>query len=562
MKFIQITTILVTAIVLPDAFGKRLGTPSIIDERHHRALSVTPSELVKELALYESTSVDKDITTPEIPPVLEMCLLEDETGSFADDIHNLKNAKQAIYDDIVDKTSSAKFAVTGFRDYAVSPHGSPGDWVYRVLSSMNSAEQAWLNGVDSLTAGGGADGPEAQYDAIVLAAKGGNSGNPPHCGWTNDPQAARVLVVTTDAPFHLPGSGKPHQNNLATTTAALNSESITVVGLKAPGTGSELDQLAAATGGTTQPLTSSGSNIAQAILAGLSNLPIKVVPTPVGCTGLAFTFTPPHVTVTTGDTAEFEEKVQVVDPNVAGTVVTCKVNFLNDQGVELGSQDIEITVPLDLEATPGTATNELGIVLSHEVVATVTSGGSPIPNALVSFEVTAGPNTGKAGNSNTNAAGQTTFTYNGQQGPAGAGTDTIKICCRGVCDEVEKVWQDTTDPIADCDSSVNPGGQEPPAGQKNKHQNPDGFYVIAGEDLVDPNPTIMVKDDGSGEMFGPFPSGTNIKYTQAPGGKPNMREGNGEVDYFIKGKGDALVVVTDFAGNEDTASCLVPPSPS
>ena len=49
-----------------------------------------------------------------------------------------------------------------------------------------------------------------------------------------------------------------------------------MIGLKAPGSGTELDTLADNTGGSVQPLSSDGMNIGSAIIAGLGNLKIDV----------------------------------------------------------------------------------------------------------------------------------------------------------------------------------------------------------------------------------------------------------------------------------------------
>ena len=77
-----------------------------------------------------------------------------------------------------------------------------------------------------------------------------------------------------------------------------------------------------------------------------------------------------------------------------------------------------------------------------------------------------------------------------------------------------------------CTETTNPHGQTmPPAGSTtlpgpNGGQNEDGFYLISSNTGVD----VFVKDLGSGTIFGPFPSGTKIKYTQAPGGTPSQQE--------------------------------------
>jgi len=118
-----------------------------------------------------------------------------------------------------------------------------------------------------------------------------------------------------------------------------------------------------------------------------------------------------------------------------------------------------------------------------------------------------------------------------------------------------------------CQETTNPHGQTvPPAGSTtlpgpNGGQNEDGFYLISSNTGVD----VFVKDLGRGTIFGPFDSGTKIKYTQAPGGTPGSKKiGStsgqaGAVQYHITGTGDAFV----FPINElnHGVNCLVPPPP-
>jgi hypothetical protein len=60
-----------------------------------------------------SVEIEKTVTTPELPPVVDICVLEDETGSFFDDIGNLNTAASGLYDDIVNAFS--------MRNYLPSP---------------------------------------------------------------------------------------------------------------------------------------------------------------------------------------------------------------------------------------------------------------------------------------------------------------------------------------------------------------------------------------------------------------------------------------------------------
>jgi hypothetical protein len=315
--------------------------------------------------MYPGTSVeiDKTVTTPPIPPVVDICLLEDETGSFYDDIENLQLAAPALYATIVATSPDAQFAVAGFRDYPVAPYGIDGDWVYHLLSTMSPDEADWLAGVGALTAYGGNDEPEAQYDAIVAATGPGTFDDPTlglqdPCGWRDESGVQHVLVVATDAPFHTPDG--THVNDEAATIAALNAEDIILIGLKAPGAGSELDALATATGGSVQPLSSDGANIATAILDALEELTADVWWTEDCGPALDVSLTPDVYYDVLGNTSlDFVETVAVPNATPPGDYY-CAVTFLAGEygveGAEIGTQDIHvevipIPVPLDIKPT-------------------------------------------------------------------------------------------------------------------------------------------------------------------------------------------------------------------
>ena len=115
-----------------------------------------------------------------------------------------------------------------------------------------------------------------------------------------------------------------------------------------------------------------------------------------------------------------------------------------------------------------------------------------------------------------------------------------------------------------CQETVNPHGQNvPPAGSTtlpgpNGGINDDGFYVV-GSDAG----TAVILSDTDGNVFGTFPSGTKVKYTEANGAEPSVKKigsENGQagaVDFHITGTGD--LVVTSVDGR--MATCPVPPPP-
>ena len=126
--------------------------------------------------------------------------------------------------------------------------------------------------------------------------------------------------------------------------AALNAEGIRVIAIKAPGSSSQMDSIAFDTGGAVVTTSNSSAEIADAVLEGLGNLPITVTPVPVGCDPLTVSFFPPDSTVTSGDTANFNEVIDVPPGAPQGTQVNCTVDFQDDEGNSLGVQDIAIYI--------------------------------------------------------------------------------------------------------------------------------------------------------------------------------------------------------------------------
>jgi hypothetical protein len=119
--------------------------------------------------------------------------------------------------------------------------------------------------------------------------------------------------------------------------------------------------------------------------------------------------------------------------------------------------------------------------------------------------------------------------------------------------------------VAFCTETVNPHGENvPPAGSTTLPGprggiNDDGFYKV-GTDLG----TDVTLQDTDGNVFGVFPSGTKVKYTEANGAEPEVKKigsQNGQagaVDFHITGTGDLVVVPVDGGSS---ATCPVPPPP-
>ena len=337
------------------------------------------------------------------------------------------------------------------------------------------------------------------------------------------------------------------------------------------GFGGTLQQIADGTGGTCTEVPDPG------------NLP-DIIPALIGSSldSLAISIDGgPETTIPNGDISLPLPQPGAVSVNYTtpanglapGDHTICVRAFGSDvTGGNANVQQCETIHLLQLSAAPPTATNELGVDNSHTVTATIAGDAAQIGGREVTF-VVGGTNGGATGtctlnvDCTTDAAGNVSFTYTVPVAPSSLGLDSITVSTliggNTSTVVVEKRWADTTPPVSSCTAGPNPGGHIPSAGDNPKSgQNPDGFYTLLATDAVDPNPQIFVIDGGSGTVFGPYPNGTNIKYTQAPGATPSASPGSGAVAWLIKGTGDMQLVASDGSGNEsDPLACLVPPPP-
>jgi hypothetical protein len=469
---------------------------------------LTPANVDEEVEAGDSVQVRKTVHTPTLPPKLDICLIVDLSGSYNNDLPNIKALAPGIFDAVKANVSDVQFGLASFVDYPFKPWGSPGtpifngtdfvelgiDYAYRLDQDLTPTKATWLAAVNAMATRSGVDLPESQYEALFQAATGagrdvgdtgpslGDIAPGQQCSFR--PDATKVIILTTDASFHTQGDSNCNSNattgcpfpypgpTAAATTTALQNEGIKVIGLKAPGASGELDVLAAATGGSVQTTSSTSDDIADAILAGLAAIDIEVSMESNCATPISTTFTPPSVTVTSGEDAFFIETI-----SAAG------------------------------DAAPGTyACGDWALI-----------DGAPMTD--------------------------------------GSGALIVERKAIRV--------PDVTPPEADCVEAVNPSSKKVPTapGNGGQGENQDGFYKLLAEDTFDPDPAIFVIDSETETTFGPFASGTKIKYTEANGAEPSIREMNGAVDWQIKGQGDAIVKAVDDEGNTAFDTCLVPPEP-
>jgi hypothetical protein len=298
---------------------------------------LTPDTVELTLSPGTAQDIEKTVHTPELPPVLDVCVVIDLSGSYFDDLPNIKAVAPDVWDDIVaGGVSDLQMGLTSFVDFPFDPWGSAGsgDYAYSLDQQLTPIKATWVAAIDAMFVRFGADEPESQYEAFYQLATG--AGNPVEAPGTIDPNrqcdfrddATKVAIMTTDAPFHAagdPGSlpgGYPGHSAFDTTNALVAAD-IVVIGLKAPGAGPELDALALATGGTTIPTGSSSEDIADAILSALKDIEIEVSMTSNCEWPISTSFAPASIVVTGGDHAEFIETIAVAADAPGGTY-TCE----------------------------------------------------------------------------------------------------------------------------------------------------------------------------------------------------------------------------------------------
>ena len=130
------------------------------------------------------------------PNPVDLIFVIDVTGSMWDDIDAVKASATAIVDVIASFASNFRVGIVAYRDHPIPPYGDPLDVMFEDYAfSMNKT--TIINNINSLNESGGADWPEAVYDALLRAIDSSSIG-----GWRSG--AKKILILMGDAPPHDP----------------------------------------------------------------------------------------------------------------------------------------------------------------------------------------------------------------------------------------------------------------------------------------------------------------------------------------------------------------------
>lgn len=290
---------------------------------------VEPASVAATLLPGQSTDVAKVVHTSTIPPNPDLVFLADTTGSMGSAIGNVQTNAINVMNSVLGAQPTSFFGAASYKDF--DQGCGPDPYVYRTDQALTSSTGDVQTGINSWSAGGGCDTPEADLFALTQVAN--------TFAWR--PGSSRIIAWFGDAPSHDPSGGA----TLASTIAALQAQNIRVIAVNV----GDLDGAGQASAIATQTdglLLPANGDVSGAILSGLSNLPATVGFT-VSCDPqLHVSLTPTSQTVPSGDDASFSETI-AVDPSALAGTYGCTVSFTIN-GVPAGdafNEAISITVP-------------------------------------------------------------------------------------------------------------------------------------------------------------------------------------------------------------------------
>ncbi|MFF0223530.1 HYR domain-containing protein [Streptomyces sp. NPDC004629] len=314
--------------------------------------AVTPAVVDEPLDPGDSLTVDKEVSTPVVPPRPDIVLLVDGTGSMDTTIEGVQRDLATITDRVRQEQPDSRFAVATYGDQEVD-----GDRVFTVLQDLTDDLTAVRAGVGRLDATRGGFSPGPAEDWINALWQIGNGA----AGSFRD-SASPVVVLVGDASSHDPSMGHTLADavnalqNVGARVIAVDVETVLGDGLNGNGdNGNGPDEnrepthdpdqatgVVEATGGRLfQDIDP--DRVADTIAAGLTNLPTTVSHQTIGCDpALTVALSPAVRQVTSGQTAAFQETITVADDAPQGMTLSCTVQFLLDGRAPGGDPPLDV----------------------------------------------------------------------------------------------------------------------------------------------------------------------------------------------------------------------------
>ncbi|MCF2848919.1 S8 family serine peptidase [Pseudoalteromonas sp. ACER1] len=242
-------------------------------------------EVMAATSLSKGSEINKTIefSLPETTVnALDIMFLIDVSGSYDDDISNLKTQADAILDNLTGRGINVAFGVSAFSDFPIDGYGSAGsgDEAFYLLQEVTTNVDDVKSGITSLETFYGGDYQESQLEGLYQVATGAGRDinddgqytdageiSPSSIGWREG--ALKVVLLATDAAFHdsdletdYPGAG------FTQVISELQDNGITVFGLQSGSnsdTTEDINRVVSATGGVSFMLSTDSNEIADRI---------------------------------------------------------------------------------------------------------------------------------------------------------------------------------------------------------------------------------------------------------------------------------------------------------
>lgn len=164
---------------------------------------VTPDTVDVYLEPDDAVTFTVEVETG-LPEALDLFLLSDLTGSFYDDLPNMRNSVPSLVDGLSGIAEDVQFGLGTFADKPIYPFGgwyynsgwyTAPDYVYRTELALTNDGAALQTAVNGLRTVAGLDEPEAQLEALFQVALRSQE-----LGFREN--AFKAVVIQTDARFH------------------------------------------------------------------------------------------------------------------------------------------------------------------------------------------------------------------------------------------------------------------------------------------------------------------------------------------------------------------------
>ena len=211
--------------------------------------------VVPDICVELPFGVTHDVTLSYVARIssADVLFLVDTTGSMGGEIRQIQTRLESvIIPGLAAEIPDIHLSVASFDDFPVGGYGSGGDRPFRLFQASTPESGLAQAAVRSLSASGGADGPESQVEALYQAATGLGIGSwvPPQFGCAPGTRgypcfrhgSSPIVLLFTDAQFHNGPTGgasyfgvSPRPHTYAEALGALRAIGARVLGLNSGG---------------------------------------------------------------------------------------------------------------------------------------------------------------------------------------------------------------------------------------------------------------------------------------------------------------------------------------